>query len=141
MVNRVTRKANFCHCIMLQKATTKYICFIWLKLFYLTADRPYLKDQQAVERLQEPMLEVLRKVCKLQHPHEPQHFARLLGRLTELRTLNHHHAEMLESWRMSDHKFTPLLCEIWDVQWLEWLFHVQWKRKYTKNGWLKERFF
>uniref|UniRef100_A0A8C1MPQ9 Bile acid receptor n=1 Tax=Cyprinus carpio TaxID=7962 RepID=A0A8C1MPQ9_CYPCA len=82
----------------------------------LSPDRPYVKDQQAVERLQEPMLEVLRKVCKLQHPHEPQHFARLLGRLTELRTLNHHHAEVLESWRMSDHKFTPLLCEIWDVQ-------------------------
>ncbi|XP_055029975.2 bile acid receptor isoform X1 [Misgurnus anguillicaudatus] len=82
----------------------------------LSPDRPYVKDQQAVERLQEPMLEVLRKVCKLQHPQEPQHFARLLGRLTELRTLNHHHAEMLESWRMSDHKFTPLLCEIWDVQ-------------------------
>uniref|UniRef100_A0A673MHW8 Bile acid receptor n=1 Tax=Sinocyclocheilus rhinocerous TaxID=307959 RepID=A0A673MHW8_9TELE len=82
----------------------------------LSPDRPYVKDQQAVEHLQEPMLEVLRKVCKLQHPHEPQHFARLLGRLTELRTLNHHHDEMLESWRMSDHKFTPLLCEIWDVQ-------------------------
>ncbi|XP_072551360.1 bile acid receptor [Salminus brasiliensis] len=82
----------------------------------LSPDRPYVKDQQAVECLQEPMLEVLRKFCKLQHPQEPQHFARLLGRLTELRTLNHHHAEMLESWRVSDHKFNPLLCEIWDVQ-------------------------
>ncbi|XP_041746601.1 bile acid receptor isoform X2 [Coregonus clupeaformis] len=82
----------------------------------LSPDRPYLKDQQAVERLQEPMLEVLRRFCAMQHPLEPQHFAHLLGRLTELRTLNHHHAEMLTSWRMSDHKFTPLLCEIWDVQ-------------------------
>ncbi|XP_076841013.1 bile acid receptor isoform X3 [Brachyhypopomus gauderio] len=82
----------------------------------LSPDRPYVKDQQAVERLQEPMLEVLRGFCKRQHPHKPQHFARLLGRLTELRTLNHHHAEMLESWRVSDHKFNPLLCEIWDVQ-------------------------
>ncbi|KAJ8411313.1 hypothetical protein AAFF_G00173190 [Aldrovandia affinis] len=82
----------------------------------LSPERPYVKDQEAVERLQEPMLEVLRKFCKLHHPREPQHFARLLGRLTELRTLNHHHAEMLLSWRMSDHKFTPLLCEIWDVQ-------------------------
>ncbi|XP_031420134.1 bile acid receptor isoform X2 [Clupea harengus] len=82
----------------------------------LTPDRPYVRDQQAVEGLQETMLEVLRKFCKLQHPQEAQHFARLLGRLTELRTLNHHHAEMLTSWRMSDHKFTPLLCEIWDVQ-------------------------
>ncbi|XP_036376271.1 bile acid receptor [Megalops cyprinoides] len=82
----------------------------------LSPDRPYVKDQEAVERLQEPVLEVLRKFCKLHHPQEPQHFARLLGRLTELRTLNHHHAEMLLSWRTSDHKFTPLLCEIWDVQ-------------------------
>ncbi|TSK38501.1 Bile acid receptor [Bagarius yarrelli] len=82
----------------------------------LSPDRPYIRDQQAVEQLQEAMLEVLRKVCKLKHPQEPQHFARLLGRLTELRTLHHHHAEMLESWRMSDHKFNPLLCEIWDVQ-------------------------
>ncbi|XP_026032093.1 bile acid receptor isoform X1 [Astatotilapia calliptera] len=82
----------------------------------LTPDRPYVKDQQAVERLQEPMLDVLRKLCALQHPQEPQYFARLLGRLTELRTLNHFHAEMLTSWRTDDHKFTPLLCEIWDVQ-------------------------
>ncbi|XP_046890349.1 bile acid receptor [Hypomesus transpacificus] len=82
----------------------------------LTPERPYVKDQAAVERLQDPMLEVLQKFCCLQHSSEPQHFARLLGRLTELRTLNHHHAEMLASWRMSDHKFTPLLCEIWDVQ-------------------------
>ncbi|XP_060798036.1 bile acid receptor-like [Neoarius graeffei] len=81
----------------------------------LSPDRPYIRDQQTVEQLQEAMLEVLRKVCKLKHPQEPQHFARLLGRLTKLRTLHHHHAEMLESWRMSDHKFNPLLCEIWDV--------------------------
>ncbi|XP_037538722.1 bile acid receptor [Nematolebias whitei] len=82
----------------------------------LTPDRPYVKDQQAVERLQEPMVDILRKLCILQHPQDPQYFARLLGRLTELRTLNHYHAEMLTSWRVNDQKFTPLLCEIWDVQ-------------------------
>ncbi|XP_049928534.1 bile acid receptor isoform X2 [Epinephelus moara] len=82
----------------------------------LTPDRPYVKDHEAVERLQETMLDVLRKLCVLQHPQEPQYFARLLGRLTELRTLSYYHAEMLTSWRMNDHKFTPLLCEIWDVQ-------------------------
>lgn len=57
-------------------------------------------------------------MCVLRHPQEPQYFARLLGRLTELRTLSHYHAEMLASWKVNDHKFTPLLCEIWDVQWL-----------------------
>ncbi|NXQ32730.1 NR1H4 protein, partial [Alaudala cheleensis] len=81
----------------------------------LSPDRQYIKDRDSVERLQEPLLDILQKVCKLHHPDNPQHFACLLGRLTELRTFNHHHAEMLMSWRVNDHKFTPLLCEIWDV--------------------------
>ncbi|KFO92467.1 Bile acid receptor [Buceros rhinoceros silvestris] len=82
----------------------------------LSPDRQYIKDRESVERLQEPLLDILQKCCKLHHPDNPQHFACLLGRLTELRTFNHHHAEMLMSWRVNDHKFTPLLCEIWDVQ-------------------------
>lgn len=75
-----------------------------------------MKDHNAVERIQENILDVLRKMCAQHHPQDPQYFARLLGRLTELRTLSHYHAEMLTSWRVNDHKFTPLLCEIWDVQ-------------------------
>ncbi|OCT87623.1 hypothetical protein XELAEV_18021320mg [Xenopus laevis] len=82
----------------------------------LTPDRQYLKDKESVEKLQETFLHVLEKICKRHHPDNPQHFARLLGRLTELRTFSHHHADMLMSWRVNDHKFTPLLCEIWDVQ-------------------------
>ncbi|KAM4677531.1 LOW QUALITY PROTEIN: bile acid receptor [Discoglossus pictus] len=82
----------------------------------LTPDRQYIKDKDSVERLQEPFLDILEKLCKLHHPNNPQHFARLLGRVTELRTFSHHHTEMLMSWRVNDHKFTPLLCEIWDVQ-------------------------
>ncbi|XP_054844270.1 bile acid receptor isoform X1 [Eublepharis macularius] len=82
----------------------------------LSPDRQYIQDRESVERLQEPLLEVLQKFCKLYHTDNPQHFACLLGRLTELRTFNHHHADMLMSWRVNDHKFTPLLCEIWDVQ-------------------------
>ncbi|XP_069760558.1 bile acid receptor isoform X2 [Narcine bancroftii] len=82
----------------------------------LSPDRLYVKDREAIDRLQEPLLDILQKYCKLNHPGDPQHFARLLGRLTELRTFNHHHADMLMSWRSRDQKFTPLLCEIWDVQ-------------------------
>ncbi|XP_066490588.1 bile acid receptor [Tiliqua scincoides] len=82
----------------------------------LSPDRQYIQDKESVEKLQEPLLEVLQKFCKLYHTDNPQHFACLLGRLTELRTFNHHHADMLMSWRVNDHKFTPLLCEIWDVQ-------------------------
>ncbi|XP_063783903.1 bile acid receptor [Pseudophryne corroboree] len=82
----------------------------------LTPDRQYIKDKEAVEKLQESFLHILEKLCKQHHPNNPQHFARLLGRLTELRTFSHHHTDMVMSWRVSNHKFTPLLCEIWDVQ-------------------------
>ncbi|XP_038636944.1 bile acid receptor isoform X4 [Scyliorhinus canicula] len=82
----------------------------------LSPDRSFVKNREAIDRLQEPLLEILQKYCKLNHPDDPQHFARLLGRLTELRTFNHHHSNMLTSWRINDQKFTPLLCEIWDVQ-------------------------
>lgn len=98
-----------------------YIYEIMLTIFphlllKLKPDRQYIKDRDSVERLQEPLLEVLQTFCKLHHMDSPQHFACLLGRLTELRTFNHHHADMLMSWRVNNHKFTPLLCEIWDVQ-------------------------
>ncbi|CAI9604450.1 unnamed protein product [Staurois parvus] len=82
----------------------------------LTPDRQFLRDKESVEKLQESFLHILEKLCKQNHPNNPQQFARLLGRLTELRTFSHHHTDMVMSWRVSDHKFTPLLCEIWDVQ-------------------------
>ncbi|XP_078053827.1 bile acid receptor-like isoform X2 [Mustelus asterias] len=82
----------------------------------LFSDRPYIKNKEHVEKLQEPLLEILYKYSKIHHPASPQRFARLLGRLTQLRTLNHNHSEVLMSWKMKDQKLTPLLCEIWDVQ-------------------------
>lgn len=95
-----------------------YFSTFFVILFWTwKTDRQYIKDREAVEKLQEPLLDVLQKLCKIHQPENPQHFACLLGRLTELRTFNHHHADMLMSWRVNDHKFTPLLCEIWDVQW------------------------
>ncbi|XP_067863347.1 bile acid receptor-like [Heptranchias perlo] len=82
----------------------------------LFSDRPYVKNKTHVEKLQEPLLEILYKYSKIHYPESPQRFARLLGRLTQLRTLNHNHSEVLMSWKMKDQKLTPLLCEIWDVQ-------------------------
>ncbi|XP_067906278.1 bile acid receptor isoform X4 [Heterodontus francisci] len=87
-----------------------------MAIIILSPDRSFVKNREAIDRLQEPLLEILQKYCKLNHPDDPQHFARLLGRLTELRTFNHHHSDMLMSWRINDQKFTPLLCEIWDMQ-------------------------
>ncbi|XP_042318002.1 bile acid receptor-like isoform X2 [Sceloporus undulatus] len=92
---------------------TEYALLVATTVFF--SDRPLLKNKQHVEKLQEPFLGILYKYSKIYHPDEPQHFARLIGRLTELRTLNHNHSEVLVNWRTRDPKLTSLLCEIWDL--------------------------
>ncbi|OXB68452.1 hypothetical protein ASZ78_000389, partial [Callipepla squamata] len=81
----------------------------------LFSDRPLLRNKRHVEELQEPFLGILYKYSKIHHPEDPQHFARLIGRLTQLRTLNHSHAEVLVTWRTKDPRLTALLCEVWEL--------------------------
>ncbi|XP_030639414.1 nuclear receptor subfamily 1, group H, member 5 isoform X2 [Chanos chanos] len=72
----------------------------------LCSDRPSLHAVSCVERLQEFVLELLSRVCSSQSaaqgPHDPRRFARLLGRLTELRTLRHNHFVLIkqQTWDM-----------------------------------------
>uniref|UniRef100_A0A8C0JG17 Bile acid receptor-like n=1 Tax=Canis lupus dingo TaxID=286419 RepID=A0A8C0JG17_CANLU len=63
------------------------------------SDRPHLKNKRHVENLQEPILHILYKYSKIYHPEDLQHFAHLIGRLTELRTLNHNYSEILSTWK------------------------------------------
>ncbi|XP_062834751.1 bile acid receptor isoform X2 [Anolis carolinensis] len=92
---------------------TEYALLVATTVFF--SDRPLLKNKQHVDKLQEPFLGILYKYSKIYHPDEPQHFARLIGRLTELRTLNHNHSEVLVTWRTRGPKLPFLLCEIWDL--------------------------
>ncbi|KAM8780408.1 LOW QUALITY PROTEIN: bile acid receptor-like [Rhynchonycteris naso] len=79
------------------------------------SDRPCLKNKQHVENLQEAILQILYKYSKIYHPEDLQHFARLIGRLTELRTLNHSHSEILSIWKTKDPKLASLLSEKWNL--------------------------
>ncbi|EGW00032.1 Bile acid receptor [Cricetulus griseus] len=81
----------------------------------LFSDRPSLKNKQQVENLQEPVLQLLFKYSKLYHPEEPQHFAHLIGRLTELRTLSHRHSEILSTWKTKDPRLVTILSEKWNL--------------------------
>ncbi|NWI55046.1 NR1H4 protein, partial [Calyptomena viridis] len=66
----------------LKVTETEYALLVATTVFF--SDRPLLRDKRHVEELQEPLLWILYKHSKLQHPGDPQRFARLLGRLTEL---------------------------------------------------------
>ncbi|CAJ0922860.1 unnamed protein product [Ranitomeya imitator] len=90
----------------------EYALLCAITMFF--SDRPFLKNKNGVEKLQEPLLGILHKYSKIYHPEDPQHFARLTGRLTELRTLNHNHSEVLLSWKTRDAKLTSLLYGGWD---------------------------
>ncbi|NXG26449.1 NR1H4 protein, partial [Grallaria varia] len=60
----------------------------------------------------EPRLRTLYKHSKLRRPADPQRFARLLGRLTELRSLRHAHAGAL---RARDPRLAAPLRDLWDL--------------------------
>ncbi|XP_045841231.1 bile acid receptor-like isoform X2 [Meles meles] len=92
---------------------TEYALLAATTVFF--SDRPYLKDKQHVENIQEPILQILYKYSKIYHPEDLQHFARLIGRLTELRTLNHNYSEILSTWKAKDPKLASSLLEKWNL--------------------------
>ncbi|EFB19821.1 hypothetical protein PANDA_018646, partial [Ailuropoda melanoleuca] len=92
---------------------TEYALLAATTVFF--SDRPYLKNKQHVENLQEPILHILYKYSKIYHPEDLQHFARLIERLTELRTLNHNYSEILNTWKAKDPKLASLLSEKWNL--------------------------
>uniref|UniRef100_A0A8C8XQX5 Ecdysone receptor n=1 Tax=Panthera leo TaxID=9689 RepID=A0A8C8XQX5_PANLE len=92
---------------------TEYALLAATTVFF--SDRPCLKNKQYVENLQEPVLQILYKYSKIYHPEDLQHFARLIGRLTELRTLNHNYSEILSTWKAKDPKLASLLSEKWNL--------------------------
>nr|XP_044605299.1 LOW QUALITY PROTEIN: bile acid receptor-like [Equus asinus] len=94
-------------------SNTEYALLAATAVFF--SDRPCLKNKQHVENLQEPILQILYKYSKLYHPEDLQHFARLIGRLTELRTLNHNHSEILSIWKTKDSKLAILLSQKWNL--------------------------
>ncbi|NXA75693.1 NR1H4 protein, partial [Thryothorus ludovicianus] len=94
----------------LKVTETEYALLVATTVFF--SDRPLLRDKRQVEELQEPLLGILYKHSKLQHPRDPQRFARLLGRLTELRSLRHAHAGAL---RARDPRLAAPLRDLWDL--------------------------
>ncbi|NXJ68062.1 NR1H4 protein, partial [Rostratula benghalensis] len=97
----------------LQVTEAEYALLVATTVFF--SDRPLLRNRRRVEELQEPLLGLLYKHAKIHHPRDPQRFARLIARLTELRSLNHAHAAVLVTWRTRDPRLTALFHQVWDL--------------------------
>lgn len=82
----------------------------------LSLDRPSLCEPRKVEEIQEHYIETLRSYVDSHRPPNKCHFAKLLGILTELRTLGNINSEMCVSLKVQNKKLPPFLAEIWDIQ-------------------------
>lgn len=94
---------NFLHS-MVAIAVTEAEYALLTATAVLCSDRPFLRAVGCVESLQEFVLELLSRLCCSSQggSHDPRRFARLLSRLTELRTLQHNHLTLLpqQPWDM-----------------------------------------
>ncbi|KAL1021128.1 hypothetical protein UPYG_G00009170 [Umbra pygmaea] len=90
---------NFFHSMAALDVTEAEYALLTATALLCSADEVSLRAVVCVENLQELILELLSMVCRArceaQGPHGVQRFARLLGRLTELRTLRHNHLTLL----------------------------------------------
>lgn len=69
-----------------------------------------------MEEIQEKYIEMLRVYVENRRLPNKCHFAKLLGILTELRTLGNINSEMCVSLKVQNKKLPPFLAEIWDIQ-------------------------
>ncbi|KAI4895846.1 hypothetical protein NFI96_017001 [Prochilodus magdalenae] len=95
---------NFFHSMTAIAVTDAEYALLTATAVLCSADRPALRAVRCVESLQEFILDLLSKVCRNGEGAAvgPCRFARLLGRLTELRTLRHNHLTLLpqQAWDM-----------------------------------------
>uniref|UniRef100_A0A671MNT0 Bile acid receptor-like n=1 Tax=Sinocyclocheilus anshuiensis TaxID=1608454 RepID=A0A671MNT0_9TELE len=96
---------NFLHSMETIVVTEAEYALLTATAVLCSADRPSLRAVGCVENLQEFVLELLSRACcccSQGTAQDPRRFARLLGRLTELRTLRHNHLTLLpqQPWGM-----------------------------------------
>lgn len=66
-------------------------------------DRSGLKEPEGVEKLQDSILGAFKRYIATKRPHQPVHWAKILMKVTDLRTISTRHAERVLCIRL-DHQ-------------------------------------
>nr|UNA06120.1 ecdysone receptor isoform b [Thalassodes immissaria] len=107
---------HFCRCMYsMQMDNVHYALLTAVVIF---SDRPGLEQPLLVEEIQRYYLNTLRVYIVNQHSGSakcPVVYAKILGVLTELRTLGTQNSNMCISLKLKNKKLPPFLEEIWDV--------------------------
>ena len=79
------------------------------------ADRTGLRESDAVERLQDAILGAYKRYIAEKRPHQPVHWAKILMKVTDLRTISTRHAERVLCIKLdSPGDLPPLFLEMFD---------------------------
>jgi len=71
-------------------------------IIVILPDRSGLKEPEAVEKLQDAILGAFKRYIADKRPHQPVHWAKILMKVTDLRTISTRHAERVLCIRL-DH--------------------------------------
>ncbi|KAK3547669.1 hypothetical protein QTP86_026919 [Hemibagrus guttatus] len=87
---------------------------LFIAAVILCGDRPGLVNPKAIETLQDEVLQALELQLKVQHPESPRLFAKLLQKMTDLRSLVAEHVRNIHLLKKSEMDLClhPLLLEI-----------------------------
>lgn len=82
-------------------------------ILLMQADRLELKEPEKVEKLQDTILGAFKRYVAENRPHQPVHWAKILMKVTDLRTISTRHAEREICIRMDNtSEIPPLLMQI-----------------------------
>ncbi|KAI0240712.1 Thyroid hormone receptor beta [Lamellibrachia satsuma] len=81
----------------------------------MQSDRTGLREPEAVERLQDAILGAYKRYIAEKRPHQPVHWAKILMKVTDLRTISTRHAERVLCIKLdSPGDLPPLFLEMFD---------------------------
>ncbi|XP_052237901.1 thyroid hormone receptor beta-like [Dreissena polymorpha] len=97
--------------LKLDKAEVALLAAILL----IQSDRPGLKEPENVEKLQDAILGAFKRYVSENRPHQPVHWAKILMKVTDLRSISTRHAERVLCIRLDNSgEVPPLLLEIFN---------------------------
>ncbi|XP_002742261.1 vitamin D3 receptor B-like [Saccoglossus kowalevskii] len=85
-----------------------------LAIIILTPDREDLLEQKKVEMLQQSLIELLQACIRKYHNNNHVLFAKIIGKLTQLRDFSEQYTSHIMNLNVKGHKLNPLLSELFE---------------------------
>ena len=87
----------------------------------LFSDRSGLNEPDSVEKIQDAILGAFKRYVSENRPHQPLHWAKILMKVTDLRTISTRHAERVLCIRLDNSgEIPPLLLEVFNEGHTTW---------------------